>query len=450
MHRMARRRTVCGAGLWALGLGTVLLAASAALARQGIVKTRDGKVIEGDVTEQDERVVINIKGIQTSVPRANVLSIDYPPPMEDQFKQRLAKLPRNDIKGRIDLAHWAFDNRRYDLARDALDDALRLDPNNLEATTFRNTVDEQRRLDRSSVAPAPRPAPGAPPPGGQAPTAGSEKMDRRLLSPADINIIRQAEIRPDDNVRVRFDNDVKRRFIAMTNADPARFNNLKPADQATEILQRGDPHMRDDVKILQDPATIVEFRRLLPNVLTGCAATACHGGSAGGRFILYAPADNDAVVYTDFYILEKYVKQGAGGGGLFGGADRRLIDRANPEQSLLLQYGLPQNVGQPPHPDVRGFRPPYVNKDNPQLRRVLNWIKGQSPMEPAYEGIKYELPHAPGTEPPATAPATMPSKPASAPAIPPRTPPQAPPRGGVPPGPAATPHTTPPPAPRTR
>jgi len=429
--------------VWVLGVAAVWLVTSTSLAKPGIVKTRDGKVIEGDVTEQDERVVINIRGIQTSVPRANVLSIDYPPAMEEQFKQRLAKLPRNDIKRRIDLAHWAFDNRRYDLARDALDDALRLDPNNLEATTFRNTVDEQRRLDRSSAAtPAPRPPPGPPPPGAQPPPQPGEKMDRRLLSPSDINIIRQAEIRPDDNVRVRFDNDVKRRFIAMTNADPARFNNLKPADQAMEILHHGDPRMRDDVKILQDPATVTEFRRLVPNVLTGCAATACHGGSAGGRFILYAPADNDAAVYTDFYILEKYVKQGAGGGSIFGGADRRMIDRANPEQSMLLQYGLPQNMGQPPHPDVRGFRPAYVNKDNPQYRRVLTWIKGQSPMEPVYEGIKYDLPHAPGSEPPATAPATKPAtRAASAPAIPPRTPPQTPPRGGVPPGPAANPPT---------
>ena len=87
------------------------------------------------------------------------------------------------------------------------------------------------------------------------------------------------------------------------------FNALKPVDKALRILDEGDDTMKADVKVLGDPGSIMDYRRLIqPIVLNGCAASNCHGGDKGGDFVLYNVVDNDTVAYTDLFILMRYKK----------------------------------------------------------------------------------------------------------------------------------------------
>jgi hypothetical protein len=160
------------------------------------------------------------------------------------------------------------------------------------------------------------------------------------------------------------------------------------------------PEWRNDVRIMSDPASIVAFKqRVQPAIMQGCASAGCHSGSTGGSFVLLENPTTDAVAYTNFYILTSYVKQ----------IDKRkigMIERTTPQQSLLLQYGLPLENADPKHPPVAGYRGIYRIPSDPRFQLVARWL-GESLTVPApdYSAIKYEPPK---NEP--TGPTTEPSK----------------------------------------
>src|SRR5437667_12768755 len=104
-----------------LGLLIISLV-TAAFARQGVVKTRNGQTYEGDIEEKTDGVIVTSRGIQTRVTTNNIASVDYQK-QDPKFQERLDKLDKNDVKGRIKLAREAFDAGQYIFARDVLEQA---------------------------------------------------------------------------------------------------------------------------------------------------------------------------------------------------------------------------------------------------------------------------------------------------------------------------------------
>src|SRR5439155_18656619 len=103
-------------------------------------------------------VTVTMRGIPTTIERSHIATITYPQTTSfpDAFAQRMAKLDARDVNGRLALAREAFDQREYVLARDAVESALRIDPNNSDAVALRETIQSQMRLERN------KPAPGEP------------------------------------------------------------------------------------------------------------------------------------------------------------------------------------------------------------------------------------------------------------------------------------------------
>ncbi len=403
---MIRRGLICGL--------MVLLAVSVAWGAPGIVKTRDGQTIEGDVTERGENVEVKIRGIVSVIPRERIESITYPPDLDQQYRERLDKLDARDLQGHMDLARWAFENRRYELARDAADRAQRIDPNSVEAATLMETIRVQMRLEQTRPGNGAAPVEPAATDEGEAaqPPANQRILERRLLTPEQINIIRQEELtREDRDIRVRFDKDVKRRFTAASNQEYNRFNSLPTVEQALAILD-GDPELRQDVHIVNDPRAIMEFKVVQRTLLAGCAASGCHGGVQGGGLILFSPASTEAATYTNFYILQQYVRTVQAPADMFGGGEveRRLINRTNPDQSLLLQYSLPTDVSEFDHPEVQGYRGLFKDRRDRRYEQILNWIRNTlRPTTPNY-GIDYQPPTGASTQPTAEPPAPEPAQ----------------------------------------
>jgi hypothetical protein len=121
------------------------------MAKPGVVVTRDGRKLEGDVTERDNQVIINMHGVDTIMARDDVTSINIPEAFNKEFADRLAKLSDKDVAGRIALARWAFDQRQYGKAREALDSALAIDPNNREAVDLQNVITSQMKLEANKT-----------------------------------------------------------------------------------------------------------------------------------------------------------------------------------------------------------------------------------------------------------------------------------------------------------
>ncbi|HMO24868.1 MAG TPA: hypothetical protein PKB10_01230, partial [Tepidisphaeraceae bacterium] len=325
----------------------ILLAATIAIAAPGVVKTKTGQIYEGEVNEQAEQVSVNVRGIDTVIPRDQIESIEYGT-FEELFEKKLAALAADDANGRIALARDAFAARRYLLAARALEMALAIDPNNEDAVRFLNLVRQQLRLQRGGDDndTTPPTAPSSPP---------TPRMERRLLDGDQINLIRLHEMRADEHIPVRIDPDTRRQIVEKMNVTVQQFNQGTPAQQARYILENGTPEMLTGVRVNRDPEALQVFRqRVLPVVVQGCATANCHGGATGaGGFYLYSGAD-EATAYTNFMILSTYAKKlTSGASGVFGGeVDVRMIDRGQADRSLLLNYAFPGSIAEHDHPKV--------------------------------------------------------------------------------------------------
>ncbi len=380
-----------------------LLACGLALGRQGVVKTTGGAIYEGEISETAKTVQVTMRGIPVTINREEVASISYPPPFEEQFQTKLAALKPQDVDGRLALARSAFDNGKYDLARQAVDDAMGIDPNNAEATLLFETIRAHMRLESGQ----PHTDEGKETPSRPRVTPAPTGAHRKVLTPEQIQLIKLAELRSTDAARIQFGNDVVRRFVQSRGRNFAEISALRPSQQAELILREGDPKMRDDIRVLTDPPSIREYRSAVqPMILNGCAAVGCHGSPDVGGFFLYNPAQDDAAIYTNFYLLNHYTRKAATSG-MFGGAALRMIDRTSPGTSLLLEFAVPPD-GAPDHPQVAGkpYRGITPNRSTAQYQAIHNWIRGLVPAEPNY-GFKFEISSGAATKPTTTtAPAT--------------------------------------------
>lgn len=376
-----------------LGSVAAVLLSSVLFAEPGVVRTRDGSSFEGNVEDQGETVEVTIHGIATVIPKNDVVSIDRVTNIDEELKSRVEKLDPQDVGGRILLAREAFAKRRYDLSRDYLLAALKIDANSRDAADMLEVVDSHIRMERAKLentaAPAPAPAPAT--------QASPAFTDRRLLTPADIEAVRRKEIKPGEtSVRLRFEGDVKKRFADSQSIPFPDFNLLTPLDQAMRILAAGDDSMKSRVRIMTDPAAIQVYRRQIqPLVLQGCATTGCHGSSPGGGFMLFTSPDNDLTSYTNFFILQSYARESSEAGGVFTRPmSYRLINRGQGDRSLIANYGLPPQLSDIDHPPVRGrpIQPIFRNKDDLRYRVLVDWMNlWLNPFEPDY-GILYTPP----------------------------------------------------------
>jgi hypothetical protein len=373
---------------WWFCASAICLLATGLFAREGIVTTRDGRTLSGDIQEDPDGKSINITlhGGTLTVSRDNVLRINYPADAERDYRERLAALDPNDITGRLDLSRYELDAHQYDLAADAARDAERLDPHNPDAAMLLDTIQSQRNLD-SKVMLATSPS---------APETSAESVPANekghFLTLEDVEAIRRGELTAGDTVRVQFFNKVREQY-ASSLTNPADFYAEPEVRQALDILYNGAPAMAKDVRPATDPRIMSEYRtRVQPRILVGCAAAGCHNSEGSGGFMLYTDATDTLPAYTNYYILSRTGRT-LEGGDTFGSGPiyRPMIDRLHPDDSLMLQYGLPRSMATTPHPDVPSFKPMFTGLTDPGYLEISRWIHSLAPIVPDY-GIKFALP----------------------------------------------------------
>lgn len=347
------------------------IAASAALAERGVVKATNGLSYEGDLQETPTQIIIKRNKTEVRVERADVLSIHYLSGDAEEINREWNRLKKDDAPGRVALATQACERGQYELARSIVTEAMSIDPNNREAVELQEIIRRQVVMEirasreRQDTEEAKR-----------SPYA----LPESYLDEHDINAVRQAELQPRDEgkVRVRFNNDVRRRFVQQYQYNPSTFAAFSAFQQAMAMIREGNAAIRQDVIIFDDPGAIREFRAVQKNILTGCASQVCHGSFLGGNFILFTNTENDAATYTNFYLLTKYsrIAQEQKMQELFSGPSGRqhMVDRDRAKQSLLLQYALPATLADLPHPQVPNMRPMFTKLNDPVYVRMLTWI----------------------------------------------------------------------------
>ena len=133
-----------------LGLCSFFLLASFASiagARVGVVKTNDGQTYSGDVNENGpdaDSIGVTVHGGTLSIPRSNVLRIDYDDQFDASFGKKLAALEPSDLAGRMDLAREALAAGKFDLAAQATQSVLEFAPHNSAAQEMLAAIQAQK------------------------------------------------------------------------------------------------------------------------------------------------------------------------------------------------------------------------------------------------------------------------------------------------------------------
>jgi hypothetical protein len=222
-----------------------------------------------------------------------------------------------------------------------------------------------------------------------------------LIDEKAIQRIRLEELRKDDRVQIEFKDDVIDRFIdgMRGTGDFAnqgfenRFRGGSPLAKTRYILDhidRNNTGVKDDIIIKSDPKFMRTFRsKIWPALRQNCATADCHGGdkAPGGFKVFVHRGRNERVDYTNFLLVDGYVSNG-----------RRLIDRNNPDESLLLHYGLPRKLARYKHPEPR-TRHIFPRRNNAKFKLFKEWITElQGPLHPDYrldykppKGIKFDI-----------------------------------------------------------
>lgn len=373
----------------ASALVAALVYTAASSARPAIVVTRDGKEIRGDVTETPDEVKVVVDGTTRTIPRNEVKEIRAAIDVDAEYARRARQLKDNDADGHYGLAEWCRQQERWDLVLAEAKKALAANAKHENAALLARLA--VRKLE------------AAPPENKGKPTTRPEP--KKYVTPEDIQKLRIAElrVRGPERVRVNFARGFVERFVEEMSGEPeldtreeqAGFNRLPSPEKLQAVIaisdhKYNDPYrFADQIEIVDDPYVFQTLKtRLMPAILKNCATAACHGGQEGaGGFRLLSDPPTQQALYTNFLMLDSYV-----------GKDGRVIDRDAPDKSLLLEYGLPPDVAEKPHPKTpTTIRPMFRSRRDPAVRLMQDWIASLRIPHPAY-GI--DLPGVTDRKPP--------------------------------------------------
>lgn len=346
-------------------LGGLVHVADAA-GKPGMVKAKGGYTFQGEVDEDaapGKVIVIQANGQKVELFKQAVDSIVYFNTPREEFDARLANLGKQDIPGRLALARWAITKKEADLANEAVKSAKAIDANNREVLAMEKQV-------AAAMPPKPEVKPDvttqpATQPAEKAAPAGPAI---RTLTPEEVQTVRIREMKPGEKLRATVPPALRKDIVAAGLVPANQIGRLSVPDLAALVLAQGTPAMKEQVKILSDPASLTDYKMRVNKILvTGCAAANCHGSDQSKSFRLFAQTNDDASVLSNFVILQKTDRT-------IDNVRRLMIDRANPRSSLLLAYMLPPTISQLPHPEVPGFKPVVKTANDPGFVATADWI----------------------------------------------------------------------------
>ncbi len=365
--------------------------------RMGRVFLRNGQVRRGRVIEDDfKHVIVEIEGITTKLDRDIVDRVEIEPTFQERYTELKKTLDRTNFDGRMAMCRWLIDERQYQMAFDELS-ALVIDSELPEARRLLNQVQAQLELLAPRTA-----ADTAPAEREERPIAGDPDLPSKLLSRADVNMLRIYEIDFNDPPDVKVDAETIRKLIVRYGSSDQiptesegrnRLFRLPSLDIVRLMFNLRARDLYAEIHVLSEPRSLNTFRQRIHNawLIPDCATSRCHGGLHAGRLFLHTRQYKDERVWaTNLLILER-LKLG----------DHPLIDYDHPEDSLIIQHALPRNYARLPHPDVKGWSPVFSRSTKGLYEDALAWIKLMYQPRPDYP-IDYEPPKLDAPDKPAT------------------------------------------------
>jgi hypothetical protein len=360
------------------------------------VTLKDGRMLTGSTEIVGNQIKLTTEdGREFTFTRDEIASIrDVATPKEDYLRRQM-QIDAADPQALYELAEWAWathpDNDDVlKLAQDDLRRAMEKKEDFKLAELLQKQIAGKLKLLRAG--------------GGDVIRTGPARglRDEDLLSDRDKFWVRLMEMNPEQRgLKIVYKDSVLQRYIdamrgrQLDNWDrPGKKDHFlaQPRNMQVAEILRNMPENWDllkDIHVERDPWFMLRFRsQIWPLIKSSCAQANCHGGPAprGDLRLFPVPGRSDRVDYTNYVILSGWQKNG-----------RWLIDRNNPEESLLLQFGLNPRIAKNRHPgtgdDTKEFPVLFTNQQSSGYRRVLGWIHSlKGPMHPDYH-LNWKPPH---------------------------------------------------------
>ncbi|HUS93493.1 MAG TPA: hypothetical protein VM695_16665 [Phycisphaerae bacterium] len=366
----------------------ILIGSTVALGDKKRIRLKDGEVFVGEIVEKTkEGIKVQRRLAVVFYKNEDIAAIEDADDPKTDYQKRLAAIKKDDAAAHVALGEWAMNHKMYKEAIEQFEAAIKIGKAGERVPLLLRQA--KAKLKEATEAGTGEKTPEV---------SGTENAPfdaKQLLPMEDIHRIRLEELRDDERVTVRFENDAINKFVTkMRGIDDfkeqgfeRRFRRQPNPQKARYILakvDRDDP-IKDDILVMNDPAFMREFRGPVWRWISGaCGSTNCHGAAQGqGKLKLYNyPGNNVQVDYTNFLILDSYHSGG-----------KQMIVRDNWERSLLLQYSIPRKQAEYHHPK-EDMRPPFASRQVPGYQSTLRWIQELSgPKHPNYR-IKHRPPGA--------------------------------------------------------
>ncbi len=373
------------------------LASTLVAAEQATVTTKDGRKLTGQLLQQTpETITLEISGIRTPIEMDTVESVQIGATVDEIYQQRKADLDPTDFDAGYGLAYFLFENKMYSAAKTELAELAKRFPDNDQIARLETVIDQRVKLlaDPGGTVPV-RPAARPTQPAGD--QAEQPAPEDQLLTTEQVNLIRLWELPADllgTQPRITIPKDAIREFLDVYR-DHDRvpkgrtaqrdFLALKGYEQLDLLFQLRAREFYQDVIVRDDPPALAPFRRIInPTYVARFFRRHFGTGQVPDFYLIGRNPNGVAEAYTNFYILSETNINGA-----------PMINRAEPEKSLLLQWGLPRDAASFPAPDVPGWRPFFAaGLDDPRFLEYVRWIQRLFNPKPNY-GISFTLPQPP-------------------------------------------------------
>lgn len=365
--------------------------------QEGVVFLRNGQTREGVIIEDHyDYVLMDIKGVRAKLKRELVDHVILSPTIDERYAAAKAALQPGSQDAHLALCQWLYQQRRYSDARNELLELLEKD-DMPPARKLLTQVEAQIALSKKPEPQTKSDDPASPPDDPAQPRSGpvypKDILPSELISREDVNIIRVYEIDFDHPLRVTITPDTIRTLIEkygsnslVPNSQTGR-NNLFRADPLDIVRLMFSLRARDlysQIQVNSEPYALNLFRQRVHDtwLINSCATNHCHGGLGAGALFLHSRnVKEDRVRYTNLLILERLSLDPAW----------PLINYEKPEDSLIIQYGLPRDLARKPHPLVDGWKPIFGPASPKLMDGTVEWIKAMMQPRPDYP-VKYDPP----------------------------------------------------------
>ncbi len=342
--------------------------------------------IDGTLEAQtDEQLILRVSGLLLPLSRERVVSVTVRLTPAQRYRDIRPTIDDSDIPRLLSLVRWLEQNNLYDEALREIEGILRQDPANEEAQSLRQLIEQLIVLERIRERRNPAEVEGQ-----EQPARERARMPARNnfapLTEEQIGLIKIYELDLSANPKLIIErstiDEILKRYaehplVPVTREGKEEFYRKSPVEIMDIMFRIGARDLYGQVKMIGQPESMTEFRnQISARWLTNrCATTRCHGGNEAGRLRLLNRAPNsEATVYTNFVLLDSF--------------DTRLpvpmIDYTNPSESLLLQMAMPREDVLYPHPEVKGWRPVFLNDRTPQYRAAVRWMRMMYQPRPEY------------------------------------------------------------------